>query len=71
MRIRRQLLGQCCVAPRERQSLKRFPSDEPGQSLVEIALALLLFATVVIVTLVLLGPSLGEVIKQVIDFLSK
>lgn len=50
--------------------MKRFPEDEPGQSLVEYALLLVLVSVLVIVTLVLLGPSLGDFLAGVISLLS-
>lgn len=49
---------------------KRRPGDERSQSLVEYALALLLFAVIVIISLILLGPSLAELLEQTISHLS-
>ena len=51
--------------------MKQRPGDEPGQGLVEYALALVLFAVVVIISLILLGPSLGDFFQQFIGFLSR
>ena len=50
--------------------MKRFPADEPGQGLVEYALLLVLVTVVVIITLILLGPSLGDFFAGVITLLS-
>lgn len=50
--------------------MKRSPGDEPGQGLVEYALLLILLTVVVIFTLVLLGPSLGEFLSGVLGLLS-
>ncbi len=50
--------------------MKLHPGDEPDQDLVEYALALLLFAVILIISLVLLGPSLGGLLDQLISYLS-
>ncbi len=50
--------------------MKHRPGDEPGQGLVEYALAPVLFATVVIISLILLGPSLGDFFADVVNNLS-
>ena len=50
--------------------MKHRPGDEPGQGLVEYALALVLFATVVIISLILLGPSLGDFVAEFLNYLS-
>ena len=50
--------------------MKRRPVDEPDQSLVEYALALVLFAVLVIISLILLGPSLGEFLTETISYLT-
>ena len=50
--------------------MKRSPGDEPGQGLVEYALLLVLVTVLVIITLVLLGPSLGDFLDGVISLLS-
>ena len=50
--------------------MKRSPGDEPGQGLVEYALLLILLTVVVVFTLVLLGPSLGEFLSGVLGLLS-
>lgn len=50
--------------------MKENPGDEPGQGLVEYALLLVLVTVVVIITLVLLGPSLGDFVSDVIYSLS-
>ena len=44
-----------------------FLSEEEGQGLVEYALLLILVAFVVMVVLMLIGPTLGNVFSQVID----
>jgi pilus assembly protein Flp/PilA len=41
--------------------------DEKGQGLIEYALILLLVALVVILTLVILGPAIGNSYSHVID----
>ena len=51
--------------------MKHRPKDEAGQGLVEYALALLLFAVVVIISLILLGPSLGDFFQQFLTYLSR
>lgn len=50
--------------------MKHYPGDEPGQGFVEYALLLVLVTVVVIITLVLLGPSLGDFLAGVLNFLS-
>jgi pilus assembly protein Flp/PilA len=50
--------------------MKRFPGSEPGQGLVEYALLLVLVTVVVIITLILLGPSLEDFISGAINLLS-
>ena len=50
--------------------MKHLPGDEPGQGLVEYALFLVLVTVVIIITLVLLGPSLGDFFAGVINRLS-
>lgn len=50
--------------------MKRFPGDDPSQTLVDYALVLLLFATVAIISVILLGPSIGSFIEQAINYLS-
>lgn len=47
--------------------MKHSPGDEPGQGLVEYALLLVLVTVVVIITLVLLGPSLGDFVAGIIS----
>ena len=51
--------------------MKRLPGDEPGQNLVEYALILILSAVVVIMSLILFGPSLGDFLAELINFLSR
>ena len=46
-----------------------FRSDEDGQGLVEYALILILVAIVVIAILALIGPQLGNVVNQFLDFI--
>ena len=43
------------------------PQHEKGQGLVEYALILVLVAVVVIVILALLGPSIGNIMTNIID----
>lgn len=50
--------------------MKHLHRDEPGQGLVEYALVLLLLAVVIIISLVLLGPSLGDFLEQFISYLT-
>ena len=51
--------------------MKRLPGGEPGQGLVEYALVLVLFAVVVIMSLILLGPSLGDFVTAFIELISR
>ena len=51
--------------------MKRLPGDEPGQGLVEYALVLVLFAVVIIMSLILLGPSLGEFFAGLLELISR
>lgn len=50
--------------------MKLYPGDEPGQDLVEYALALILFAVVLVISLVLLGPSLRDFLEQLVNYFS-
>lgn len=50
--------------------MSRSPGDEPGQGLVEYALLLVLLTVVVIFTLVLLGPSIGDFLAGMFNLLS-
>ena len=50
--------------------MKRSPGDETGQGLVEYALLVVLVTVVVIFTLVLLGPSLGDFLSGMLSLLS-
>ncbi len=50
--------------------MKYSPEDEPGQGLVEYALLLVLISVVVIITLVLLGPSLGDFLAGAVNLLT-
>ncbi len=56
--------------PEDSSIVKRRPRDERSQSLVDYALALVLFAVIVIISLILLGPSLAEFLEQTINHLS-
>lgn len=44
--------------------------DETGQSMLEYALILVLVAVVVIVILVLLGPTIREIINNIVNSIS-
>lgn len=46
------------------------PGDEPSQNLVDYALALLLLAVLLIISLILLGPSLGDLLQETISAIS-
>jgi len=46
-----------------------FPPREKGQGLVEYALILVLVAIVVIAILLVLGPVVGNVFSNIVDFL--
>ena len=46
------------------------PQNEEGQVLVEYALILVLGAVVVIIVLIVLGPIIGNVFSNIIDYLS-
>ncbi len=46
-----------------------FLPHEEGQGLVEYALILVLVAVVVIAVLMLLGPAIGDVFSQIMDYL--
>ena len=50
--------------------MKRLPGGEPGQGLVEYALVLVLFA-VVVMSLILLGPSPGDFVTAFIELISR
>jgi pilus assembly protein Flp/PilA len=50
--------------------MRRLHTGESGQGLIEYALIIVLVAVVVIVTLSLLGPAVGNIYSNVVDTLS-
>ncbi|MCY3835321.1 MAG: hypothetical protein OXF83_02650 [Anaerolineaceae bacterium] len=46
------------------------PPEESGQSILEYALILVLVAVVIIVILVLLGPTIREIINNIVNSIS-
>lgn len=57
------------------QNVREFPfmrtkPDEAGQSILEYALILVLVAVVIIVILVLLGPTIREIINNIVNSIS-
>ena len=50
--------------------MKPQPGNEPGQSIVEYTLILLLVLVIVIIALVLLGPSLGDILANLMSIVA-
>lgn len=47
--------------------MKRQPVDAPGQGVVEYALILILVAVIFIIALILFGPSLEDILNQLVS----
>lgn len=56
--------------PQKPRIMRGRPGDEPSQNLVDYALALLLLAVLLIISLILLGPSLGDLLQETISAIS-